>query len=83
VADGCGLGGPGEVDRLIRPGQVERLVCLGSEDLRRKSWVAGVPRIGQCLSEIPLGEALLVAVVRNPAGQLGQLSTSSGCGAAR
>ncbi len=71
MADGCGLGGPGEVDRLIRPGQVERLVRLGSEDLRRKSWVAGVPRIGQRLSEIPLGEAVLAAVVGNPSGQLG------------
>jgi hypothetical protein len=67
VADGRSLGGSGEVDRLIWPGQVERLVRLGSEDLRRKSRVTGVPRIGQRLGEVPLGQAVLVAVVGNPA----------------
>jgi hypothetical protein len=78
VADGCGLGGSGEVDRLIRPGQVERLVRLGSEDLCRKSRVFGVPRIGQRLGKIPLGQAVLVAVVGNPAGQLGQFTARGG-----
>ena len=71
MADGRGLGGSSEVDRFSRPGQVERLVRLGSEDLCRESWVTGVPRIGERLSEIPLGQAVLVAVVSNPAGQLG------------
>jgi hypothetical protein len=41
VADGCGLGGPGEVNRLIRAGQVERLVRMGGEDLCRKGMRAG------------------------------------------
>ena len=78
VADGCGLGGPGEVDRLIRPGQVERLVRLGGEDLRRECMVVGVPRVGQGLGEVPLGQAVLVAVVGDPAGQLRQLAARGG-----
>jgi hypothetical protein len=45
VADGCGLGIPGEVDRLIWPGQVQGLVCLG-EDLGREGMIVGVPRVG-------------------------------------
>jgi hypothetical protein len=68
VADGCGLGGSGEVDRLIRPGQVECLMSLGGEDLSGKRGIVGVSRIGQRLGEIPLGKAILVAVVGNPAG---------------
>jgi hypothetical protein len=43
VADGCGLGGASEVDRLIRAGQVEGLVRLGGEDLRGEGVVVGVP----------------------------------------
>jgi hypothetical protein len=43
VSDGCGLGGAGEVDRLIRPGQVERLVRLAGENLSRERMVVGVP----------------------------------------
>jgi hypothetical protein len=35
VSDGCRLGGAGKVDRLVRPGQAERLVRLAGEDLRR------------------------------------------------
>jgi hypothetical protein len=68
VADGCGLGSPGEVDRLIRPGQVEGLVRLGGEDLRGEGVVVGVPRVGQRLGEVPLGQSVLVAVVGDPAG---------------
>jgi hypothetical protein len=78
VADGCGLGGSGEVDRLIRPGQVERLVRLGGEDLRCEGVVVGVPRVGQGLGEVPLGQSVLVAVVGDPAGQLGQLPARGG-----
>jgi hypothetical protein len=66
MADGCGLGGSGEVDRLIGPGQVERLVRLGGEDLRSEGMIVGVPRIGQGLGEVPLGQAMLVTVVGNP-----------------
>jgi hypothetical protein len=68
VADGCGLGGSGEVDRLIRPGQVEGLVRLGGEDLGREGMVVGMPRVGQGLGEVTLGQAVLVAVVGDPAG---------------
>jgi hypothetical protein len=39
VADGRGLGGSGEIDRLIRPGQVERLVRLCGEDLRSECMI--------------------------------------------
>jgi hypothetical protein len=68
VADGCGLGGAGEVDRLIRPRQVERLVRLAGENLSRERMVTGVPRVGQGLGEVPLGQAVLVAVVGDPSG---------------
>ena len=78
MADGGGLGGSGEVDRLIWPGQVERLVGLGSEDLRCQGRVAGVPRVGECLGEVSLGEAVLITVVGNPAGQLRQLAACGG-----
>ncbi|HEY1000047.1 MAG TPA: hypothetical protein VGD83_10435 [Streptosporangiaceae bacterium] len=84
VADGCGRGGSGEVDRLIQPGQVERLVRLGGENLRRRRMVASVPRAGQDLGGVPLGQAVLVTVVGDQAGQLRQLAghynlTSSCC----
>jgi len=84
VADGCGRGGSDEVDRLIQPGQVERLVRLGGEDLRRRRMVTSVPRAGQDLGGVPLGQAVLVTVVGDPAGQLRQLAeyynlTSSYC----
>jgi hypothetical protein len=36
---------------------------LGGEDLRRKRMVVGMPRVGRGLSEVPLGHAVLVAVV--------------------
>jgi len=67
VADGCGLGGPCQVDRLIRPGQVQGLVRLGGKNLRRKGMVVGVPRVGQGLGEVPLGQSVLVAVIGDPA----------------
>jgi hypothetical protein len=78
MADGCGLGGPGQVDRFIRSGQVERLVRLGGENLCRKGMVVGMPRVGQGLGEVPLGQSVLVAVVGDPAGQLGQLAARGG-----
>ena len=46
MADGCGLGGAGEVDRLVRPGRLARLVRLAGENLGRKCMVTGVPRAG-------------------------------------
>ena len=84
VADGCGRGGSDEVDRLIQPGQVERLVRLGGENLRRRRMVTSVPRAGQDLGGVPLGQAVLVTVVGDPADQLRQLAehynlTSSYC----
>lgn len=42
MSDGCGLGGAGEVDRLIRPGQLERLVRLAGENFGRECMVTGV-----------------------------------------
>jgi len=58
VADGRSLGGSGEIDRLIRPGQVERLVRLAGENLSRECMVVGVPRVGQGLDEVALGRSL-------------------------
>jgi hypothetical protein len=74
VADGCGRGGSDEVDRLIQPGQVECLVRLGGENLRRRRMVTSVPRVGQDLVGVPLGQAVLVTVAGDPAGQLRQLA---------
>ena len=62
-----GLGGSGQIDRLIWPGQIKRLVGLGSEDLRRQGRIVGMPCVGERLGEIPLRETMLIAVVGNPA----------------
>jgi hypothetical protein len=37
-----------------------------------------MPRIGKGLGEVPLGQAMLVTVVGNPASQLRQLSARGG-----
>lgn len=68
VPDSSGLGCPGKVDGLIRTGQVESLVCLGSQNLRSQSRVTGMTRVGQCLRQVPLGDTVLVAVVSHPPG---------------
>jgi hypothetical protein len=75
VPEGSGLGGSGKVDGLTWAGQVESLMGLGSEDLRSQRRVIGVARIRQCLRKVPLGNAVFVAVVGDPAGQLRQLAT--------
>jgi hypothetical protein len=40
--------------------------------------VVGVPRVGQGLGEVSLGQSVLVAVVGDPAGQLRQLPARGG-----
>ena len=78
VADGRRLRGPGQIDGLASASQIQCLMCLCGKDFRGETRIGGVPRIRQCLGEIPLGEAVFVIVVGNPAGQLGQLTTSCG-----
>ena len=61
------------VSEVLGPGQpcgdvAILLVSLGGENLRRECMVVGVPRVGQGLGEVPLGQAVLVAVVGDPAG---------------
>jgi hypothetical protein len=40
--------------------------------------VVGVPRVGQGLGEVSLGQSVLVAVVGDPGGQLRQLAARGG-----
>ena len=65
------------VSEVLGPGQpcgdvAILLVSLAGEDLSRERTVTGVPRVGQGLGEVPLGQAVLVAVVGDPAGLMGQ-----------
>ena len=78
VFDGRGPGEAGQIDGLARPGQVESLVRLRGEDLRAQGVVADVAGAGEHLGQVPLGDAVLAAVVGHPAGRRSWVGSGPG-----